>query len=148
MTASIDRTRNMGKRSVLLVDDEESVAKGFARVLAAVDYETSWAQNGKVASKMLEQSRFDAMVTDIFMPERDGLEMIREVHKLFPGMGIVAVSGGFGTVDVTQWLKLALALGASVALKKPIKSADLIAAVGVAIANPGRAAAKASSGGP
>ena len=97
---------------------------------------------------MLEQSRFDAMVTDIFMPERDGLEMIREVHKLFPGMGIVAVSGGFGTVDVTQWLNVALALGASVALKKPVKSADLIAAVGVAIAKPGRAAAKASSGGP
>ena len=138
----------MGKRSVLLVDDEESVAKGFARVLAAADYETFWAPNGKVASKMLEQSRFDAMVTDIFMPERDGLEMIREVHKLFPGMGIVAVSGGFGTVDVTQWLNVALALGASVALKKPVKSADLIAAVGVAIAKPGRAAAKASSGGP
>jgi DNA-binding NtrC family response regulator len=137
----------MAKRSVLLVDDEESVAKGFARVLAAADYETRWACNGLVASRILEQCRFDAMVTDIFMPEREGLETIREVHKLYPGMGIVAVSGGFGTVDVLHWLNVALALGAAVVLKKPVTTSDLIAAVGAAISHPGKGAVK-SGGSP
>ena len=136
----------MGKRYVLLVDDEESVAKGFARVLEANGYETRWARDGLVAAKLLQQYRFDAMVTDIFMPEREGLETIREVHKLYPGMGIVVASGGFGTVDLAQWFNVAVALGASATLKKPVASSVLLAAVGDAIANPTRRPGTAAGG--
>jgi CheY-like chemotaxis protein len=119
----------MAKRRVLLVDDEEAVAKGFARALEAAGYETEHAGNGLEALRALERSRFDAMVTDVFMPERDGLEAIREVRRLYPEMGIVAVSGGFGTTDVAVWLKVARALGARCVLKKPVSNADLLQAV-------------------
>lgn len=117
------------EQRILLVDDDEGVAKGFARVLAKVGYETAWACDGLVALKMLDASRYDAMVCDLFMPEREGLETIREARRLYPHMGIVVASGGFGTSEVEFWLKTARALGASVALAKPVASADLIAAV-------------------
>ncbi len=114
----------MNRGRVLLVDDDEAVAKGFERVLGMVGYETRWACNGLVALQMLNESRFDAMVCDLFMPERQGLETIRDVRKLYPAMGIVVASGGFGTTEVSLWLKTALALGAVAALAKPVSSGD------------------------
>lgn len=118
----------------MLVDDDEAVARGFERVLGIVGYETHWACNGLVALQMLHESRFDAMVCDLFMPEREGLETIRDVRKLYPGTGIVVASGGFGTTEVSLWLKTALALGAVAALAKPVSSGDLMSAVRTAIA--------------
>ena len=93
-------------------------------ILGLVGYETRWACNGLVALQMLNESRFDAMVCDLFMPERQGLETIRDVRKLYPAMGIVVASGGFGTTEVSLWLKTALALGAVAALAKPVSSGD------------------------
>ena len=123
----------MDRKRVLLVDDDEAVAKGFARVLGTHGCETEWACNGLVALKLLEASRFDVMVCDLFMPEREGLETIREVRKLYPSTGIVVASGGFGSTEVSLWLKIALALGAVAALAKPVSSGELIAAVRTAI---------------
>jgi CheY-like chemotaxis protein len=118
------------------VDDDDAVAKGFARVLGLSGCETQWACNGLVALEMLEQSRFDAMVTDVFMPEREGLETICEVRKSYPAMGIVVVSGGSSVIDASTFLKLGLAFGAVAALLKPVSSEDLLRAVRLAIAGP------------
>ncbi|MGD0679691.1 MAG: response regulator [Polyangiaceae bacterium] len=126
----------MGRRRVLLVDDDEAVAKGFARVLETAGYETQYAGDGLVAEKVLLKATFDVAVIDLFMPEREGLETIREVHRLYPDMGIVVASGGFGTVDVALWLKVARALGASAALKKPVSSGELLGAVLAALSGP------------
>jgi len=120
----------------LVVDDDEAVARAFGRVLGSFGYETRRACNGLVALKMLAESSFDAMVCDLFMPEREGLETIREVRALYPGMGIVVASGGFGTSEVSLWLKVALALGAVVALAKPVSGDELARAVEAAIARP------------
>jgi len=124
----------MDRQRVLLVDDEEAVARGFARVLEAAGYEVEFASNGLVAERILRTSRFDAALIDLFMPEREGLETVREVHRLYPDMGIVVASGGFGTADVDLWLKVARAMGASSALRKPVSSLDLLEALKGAIA--------------
>jgi CheY-like chemotaxis protein len=110
---------------ILVVDDEESVAKGFERVLRSAGYATEWASNGLVALSMLLAFQFDAMLTDIFMPERDGFETIRELRKLYPALRIVVVSGGFDG-DGSVWLRTALALGANAALGKPVSASDLL----------------------
>jgi CheY-like chemotaxis protein len=123
----------MGTPRILLVDDEYTVARGFARVLEKEGYETQLAGNGLIAAEALARARFDALVVDLCMPEREGLETIREAHRLYPDMGIVAVSGAFGGDDLALWLKVAIALGAAAALKKPVSSADLLHAVAVAV---------------
>lgn len=122
------------RERVLVVDDEKAMAAAFARMLDSAGYETQIAHDGIVAERMLAESTFDAVVVDLFMPEREGLETVREAHRLYPSMGIVVASGGLGDGDVELWLKMSTALGAAVALKKPVSKMVLLDAVRRAIA--------------
>jgi CheY-like chemotaxis protein len=128
----------MSPPRILVVDDDDAVARGFARVLGTMGYETRLAPNGSAAARMLGETQFDVMVIDLFMPERDGLETLRDAHNRRPEMGIVVASGGFAGGDVTPWLKVARVMGASSALKKPVSMVDLINAVQGAMVKPPR----------
>jgi DNA-binding response OmpR family regulator len=79
---------------------------------------------------MATQERFDLIVTDIYMPDGDGLEVIRDLRRVRPNIPFIAMSGMTGQRDM---LKVAKYLGASQTLLKPFSAGDLLAAVEAAI---------------
>ena len=86
------------------------------------------AANGDQALAQLKQRRFAAVVIDIIMPEREGIETILEMRKHWPETFIIAMSGG-GRIGPEDFLKLALMVGADRTLKKPFTPTQLIYAL-------------------
>lgn len=110
---------------VLVVDDDDMVRETFVVALERGGFEVADAANGREAQRRLEQSTFDVVVTDILMPEKDGIEMILDIRKRDPGLGIVAVSGG-GAMDAIKLLDFARELGADRVVPKPVQPATLV----------------------
>jgi hypothetical protein len=110
---------------ILVVDDEESVRTLFRLTLAGAGYRVVEATNGKQALAIARARHFDLLVTDLVMPEREGIETIRTLRKEQPDLKIVAVSGAFGGM----FLEVAKSIGANATLAKPISSDALLATV-------------------
>ena len=108
---------------VLVVDDEESIRRLFHQVLTDAGYEVTLAADGDEALKKLRREPFDAVVTDLVMPEREGIEIIRSVRAERPGVKILAVSGAFGG----GYLRAAELLGADATMVKPVSPDKLLA---------------------
>ena len=113
-------TREDSGQPILLVDDDPLVRAFLRDVLTPFGYRVREAANGRQALGQLRSEPVALMVTDLIMPESEGLETIQAVKKEFPRLPIVAMSGGFGR----QFLPVARHLGAEETLQKPI-SADV-----------------------
>ena len=115
-------------KSVLVVDDEELIRKGMAAEFERQGYKVDVAIDGRDALAKIEAHDFDLAVIDIIMPEKDGLETVRELQRLRPEMKIIAISGGSrrGSVD---FLEVAREFGAHQILSKPFTRAQLHTAV-------------------
>lgn len=88
----------------------------------------------------LPGEQFDLLFCDLFMPNREGLETIRELRRWFPGLKIVAMSGGGGGCrSRAELLHVARLMGADAALSKPFGRANLLAAINQALASSGPA---------
>ncbi len=111
--------------SVLVVDDEESIRKLFTRILTRAGYEVNVAADGDQAEKILGAGSYDLMITDLVMPNREGIETIRAIRQIYPGLKIIAVSGAFGG----RFLKTAAMLGADATLTKPVGPDHLVETV-------------------
>jgi PAS domain S-box-containing protein len=111
--------------TILVVDDEESVRDFFAQVLVRTGYEVVAARNGAEALDKFRERRFDLVLTDLVMPEKEGIEMIGILRKERPDLKVVAVSGAFGGA----FLQVAQLLGANATLLKPVSPDQLLAAV-------------------
>jgi PAS domain S-box-containing protein len=107
---------------VLVVDDDEPIRLFLRSVLENHGCSVAEAAEGRTAMSMLQEERFDAMVTDLVMPDQEGIETIRAARKDFPKLPIVAISGAFQG----QFLKMAERLGADAVLQKPIRPEDLV----------------------
>jgi CheY-like chemotaxis protein len=114
--------------SVLVVDDDPAIRELLKLVLQARGCDVVVAEDGRRASRALADGVFDLVVTDLLMPERDGLEFIREAHQAHPGMKIIAMSGG-GHIASESYLKMAKAFGADALLEKPFDQEDLWRAI-------------------
>jgi DNA-binding response OmpR family regulator len=110
----------------LFVDDEQPIRALFERALIGAGFEFDGAADGNKAIAKLEQRRYDAVVIDMIMPDREGVETIVEIRKRWPETYIVAISGG-GRIDASGFLDLAKALGADRTLTKPFTPAKLLA---------------------
>ena len=110
---------------ILIVDDDDQIRDILKRMLERSGYEVMEAQNGKKGVASYRSDPCDLVITDILMPEKEGIEMIREMKKEFPDSRIIAMSGG-GHVDAKEYLMLAEVLGANRTLEKPISYKDLI----------------------
>lgn len=110
------------KPRILIVDDDEDNRTLLAGLLAS-DYDVVVAAEGDEALEAQEAYPFDVVVTDIFMPVKDGLETIRQLHEKFPATSIIAMSGAH-PVSV-DYLSLSLEFGASRILRKPFEAAAL-----------------------
>jgi DNA-binding response OmpR family regulator len=115
----------VGAARILVTDDEAGVRKFFRIALEQAGYEVTEAENGKQALKQALAGRVDVVITDLVMPEQEGIETIRALRKEAPGIGIIAVSGAFGGM----FLNHAKMLGADVVLGKPVGAELLLAKV-------------------
>jgi CheY-like chemotaxis protein len=107
--------------TVLVVDDDDGVRRLLERVLSNAGYAVRTAGNGNQALEQFRRGAIDALVTDLVMPECEGIETIRIVRKRNPRLPIVAISG-----QVDEYLHAAKLLGADVALQKPVRPALLV----------------------
>jgi len=109
---------------VLVIDDEPGIRGIMCRVLEAAGHDVTAFANGAGAIEHVRQEPADLVITDLFMPEVEGIETIREIHRLRPDMRIIAISG----VDFEggDYLRVARKFGASATLKKPFWPADLV----------------------
>jgi CheY-like chemotaxis protein len=111
----------------LIVDDDPAIRAVVRRMLEPAGFDVEEA-DGPGAEQAFRRTPADLIVCDLFMPDRDGIEVIRGITREFPGIPVIAVSGGGfgGSVDL---LPQALALGAADVLYKPFQQADLLGAV-------------------
>jgi CheY-like chemotaxis protein len=105
--------------SILIADDEPGIRDLLVRWLGSRGHAVTCADCGLSASRMLEQQRFDLVITDIVMPDGDGFELIPAVRKAQPTARILAISGGGKYIPSSDCLSLARGLGAHAALLKP-----------------------------
>jgi two-component system, chemotaxis family, chemotaxis protein CheY len=112
---------------VLVIDDEPALRQVIRRMLEPAGHEVVEAQNGRVGAQAFHAAPFDVVLTDIIMPEQEGMETISEMRKLNKSVRIVAMSGG-GIKDLDVLL-LARRLGADATLTKPFRKDDLLACV-------------------
>jgi CheY-like chemotaxis protein len=111
------------RSSILIVDDDETGRRIIAEVLATAGYEVAEAANGREALKLLAERPTDLLLTEIVMPEREGLQLIQDVRKLHPETRIVAMSGN---LRAGNYLSIARVLGASQTLRKPLAVSELL----------------------
>ncbi|MBC8317568.1 MAG: response regulator [Desulfobulbaceae bacterium] len=113
---------------ILVIDDEESIRILLKKILEREGHSVAMAPNGKVGLEMQSQQAADVVITDIFMPEKEGMEVIMELRRNFPEVKIVAMSGGDrkGNMD---FLGMTEKLGAHKTLKKPFTLNDVLEVV-------------------
>ncbi len=104
---------------ILIIDDEPPVRSALRRILQAEGHEVLEAGNGAEAVDIVEGEPVDAVFTDIFMPEMDGIEFVLWVVERFPERPVVAMSGG-GATPMDTALGDARALGAADVVEKPL----------------------------
>jgi PAS domain S-box-containing protein len=110
----------------ILVADDEGGVRGFLRsVLETGGYDVIEAADGRQALRHARAGHVDLVVTDLVMPELEGLETIRALRRDMPGVGIIAISGAFEG----QFLETARLLGANAVLNKPVSAELLLAKV-------------------
>ena len=112
----------------MLVDDEQAIRDLFGRALIAAGVECDGSADGNQALAKLEKRQYGAVVIDIIMPDREGVETILEIRKRWPDMFVIGMSGG-GRIGPEDFLKLAKMVGADVTLTKPFTPAILVAAL-------------------
>ncbi len=113
---------------VLVVDDEEQVRTIIRQILESSRYEVIEAPDGKVALWLFKEKPADLIITDLIMPEKEGLETIEELRKDYPDVKIIAISGG-GLGDKGHYLDMAKKIGADNTLAKPFQKEELLYAV-------------------
>ena len=121
---------------ILLIDDDELVRKSLANFLIHDGYQVVEASNGAVAQKLLGSEPFDLILTDIIMPEQDGLEVIMSQRYQPSRPKIIAISGGSPKLSQQVLLDIALTMKADAVLAKPVSYEQLSDAVRTALANP------------
>ena len=111
--------------SILVVEDDESLRRLFEQMLVRAGYEVTIAADGAKALKLIETTVFDVMITDLIMPEMEGLSLLRELRNKKSPMKVIAMSGG-GRGSATDYLEMAKMLGAAETLPKPFTGQQLI----------------------
>jgi len=115
------------KKRVLIVDDNADSREILRSLLELERYEVHLARDGEQALRLQRSSPADVVITDIFMPDKDGVETIRELCSEFPQTKIIAMSG-VASYNV-DYLSLSLELGAAKVLRKPFDSQALLGAL-------------------
>src|SRR5262245_49424881 len=112
------------KKRVLVVDDNEDLRATVQALLQADGFEVAVAADVEAALAQHRERPADVVVTDLFMPDKDGIETIIELRKLYPSVKIVAISGWTSTRG-SDYLQVAREIGAAATLQKPFDPQEL-----------------------
>ncbi len=107
-----------------MADDDERMRELIVRILTAAGYEVLEAEHGRQAIALVRQRSCFALITDLEMPEQEGIETIREIRQSHPTLRIVVISGGS-----PDNVRAAMMLGATIGLLKPFNREQLLDAV-------------------
>ena len=124
---------------ILVIDDDEAMRRLIMRTLSAGKHRLVEASNGQDGMKMVGELKPDAVITDILMPQQEGIQTIREIREIAPETKIIAMSGG-GSSHNLMFLDVARVFGADAVLAKPFKPGELKDTVANVLTAPGRAA--------
>lgn len=118
--------------TILVLDDDDAILE-FARAALGDAHDVTCLGNGEEGLAACTSACFDVVITDLFMPYKDGIEFIREVNQSCPKIKIIAITGENSPM-AKNYLTLAGDLGAKVLLRKPLNVAQLRQAVGQVLA--------------
>ena len=121
---------------ILVIDDNDLVRASTRTILESEGYAVDEAGDGDVGIARAKSTAPDLILTDIVMPNKEGIEMIRDLRARGYDGPIIAMSGG-GRLDATEVLDLAGKLGADACIAKPFKKAELLAKVKACLDNAG-----------
>ena len=112
-------------KRILVIEDDDSVRKLIRRILEGAGYTVLEAPDGVQGVQVYREQHPDLVLTDIFMPEKEGLETISELGLLDPAVRVIAISGG-GNMGILNPLPMAAKLGALRTLSKPFSGKELV----------------------
>lgn len=113
---------------ILIVEDDKSVRELLREILRRAGHDVVAAGNGKEAIALYKESPADLTITNILMPEKEGLETIQELRREDPDIKIIAISGG-GQIGPADYLEVARRFGAMRTFSKPFDRKELLKAV-------------------
>jgi DNA-binding response OmpR family regulator len=111
-----------GLQRILVIDDEPALLMALAAVLEQSGFQVFTAQSGREATAMILEHPIDLLITDLNMPDEDGIEIIRRLRKDHPHLKVIAMSGAFGPNIMT----IAQKLGADATLSKPMTASKVL----------------------
>ena len=120
---------------ILLVEDSPEVSLSVREILASVGHVVDEAPSGKVALQRLAKAKFDVIVSDIWMPEMDGIALLKEIRGAGNTIPVVVISGGAPNAPLTYTAPLAATFGANLVLYKPFEKAELLKAIETVLAD-------------
>ncbi len=119
-------------KKILIVDDEEPIRRSIRDILDVGDYELFEAGNGFEAMEIVKRESPELVITDIIMPEKEGIETIMELNEDYPEIKIIAISGG-GRIGSEEVLSTVEELEVVGTLKKPFSVSELFEMVRKAV---------------
>lgn len=114
--------------AILVIDDDASVREVVSEMLRLEGHEVIIAENGRDAVPLLSARHIDLVITDLIMPEKEGIETISEIRRSDSRIPIIAISGG-GRLGPGDYLETARYIGADATLAKPFARQELLAAI-------------------
>lgn len=120
---------------ILVIEDDDAVRLSLQMMLEDGGYDVEIAENGEIGIELFRKAPADLVITDLFMPKKEGIETISELKKDFPSIKIIAISGG-GQHIPGGFLVFAKKLGAIHTFQKPIMNDELMQVVGSLLSDP------------
>lgn len=120
--------------TILVIDDDDLLRDVIAATLTAAGYEVLQAADGRQGRELLAASPADLVLTDLIMPEHEGIETITRLRRIHPQLPIIAMSGG--STNSKLYLDFARVLGARRVLSKPFAPDDLLHLIAEVLAKP------------
>jgi CheY-like chemotaxis protein len=120
---------------ILVIDDDDLVRRTVETMLRMADHEVALAVDGADGLRQFQQRPFDLVIADIFMPNKEGLETVRDLRRITPHTPIITMTGSFpgahrsGELGNVDYLRIAGAFGATRTINKPFSHRDLLALV-------------------
>jgi DNA-binding response OmpR family regulator len=113
-------------KRILILEDDEQFQKLLETILKDAGYTVEAASDGKQGLKLLADKTFDLLITDIFMPENDGIGVLREIRNKQHGMKVISMSGGGRGVGPGEVLDVTEALGVDKSIQKPFTKKEFL----------------------
>jgi YesN/AraC family two-component response regulator len=120
---------------IMIVDDDAHIQLALRQIVESAGHSAIEAGNGQDAIEMFAEYRPDLVITDIFMPQIDGIEAIRAIRRCNPDAKIIAISGGY-VGSGWNYLSSVVVLGADLALQKPFTVSQLTTSINLLLARP------------